>query len=136
MSEAILRPEEVKRFEAINKYVLLSTPLLMLIFATREVKFNIDMLTVGILSVCLIVSFGFLYLLWKIILLVTRKKFKSVYVLMVLVFLVSSILDVIDISESIKLMGFGIWICYFLVSIYSLYLLLTKKFRDWIFLKA
>lgn len=136
MSETILRPDEVRRFETISKYVLFSSPLLLTFFLMREVKFDIDILTIGIFSGFFVVLLGILYLLWKILLWVTRKRFKSVYLLLVVIWVISSISDVMHIFESIEAIGLVIWICYFLTSMYSLYLLLTKKFRDWIFAKT
>jgi hypothetical protein len=129
MSESIERPDEVTRFERINKYLLILNAIVSC-WAINNSP-NHHLISTGMLFGVLILGSG---LTWILILLITRKRSRFFYILTLLFFVGGFALSIINFQETIKDFSVRFFeLVSFVISAYSLYLMTTKNFRDWIF---
>jgi hypothetical protein len=129
-------PKEVVRYENINYYILVFLPFFLLFIVIRDElkKSTINSVenllgTVLFLIVVILITFG----VWKLLLLVTRKRNKILYCICVLMSVIDICYEPFTLSNSVDMLGITWTLIFLVVNIYSLYLLVSKNFRNYIF---
>jgi hypothetical protein len=130
---------EVIKYENTSYYLLILVPFIVVYLTFKNVGFlktdNYEELfwqLVSWFSLFIFLSlYSFFY--WKMIIKVTRKRSKVFYYILVVLNLLSVITIFKGAVDSIETIGSTWWFIFNITNIYTLYLLLSSKFRDYIY---